>query len=79
MSILRGHEDLQHKAIVGFDMGYALVQCGEQVKRYRMSVGPGGNLHCEPLDETQVPDQLVTFSNEQEARARRFAGVDQLE
>jgi hypothetical protein len=36
MSVMRGHEDLQPKTIVGFDMGYALVQCGGQVKRYMM-------------------------------------------
>jgi hypothetical protein len=78
MAILRGHEDLQHKAIVGFDMGFALVQCGESVKRYRMTVGPMGNLHAEPVEETQQgPDQLMTVP-EQEARARRFAGVDQI-
>ena len=42
MSILRGHEDLKPKAIVGFDMGYALVQCDEEVKRYRLCVRLGG-------------------------------------
>ncbi len=76
MSILRGHEDLKHKAIVGFDMGFALVQCGEDVRRYRMTIGPGGNLHAEPVEEQQrVPDQLQP---ETELRAHRWAGVDQV-
>ena len=79
MAILRGHENLRHKAIVGFDMGFALVQCGEQVMRYRMSIGPAGNLHAEPVEEkTEVPDQLVVVANEEEARARRYASVDQI-
>jgi hypothetical protein len=75
MSVLRGHEDLRHKAIVGFDMGFALVDCGGAVKRYRLTIGPTGNLHAEPVaDVPNVPDQLQP---EPELRARRHATVDQ--
>jgi hypothetical protein len=73
MSILRGHENLQPKAIVGFDMGYALVDCGNEVKRYRLCVGPGGNLTAKPEEPKPVPvDQIG-----EEARVRRFSGIDQ--
>ena len=73
MSVLRGHENLQPKAIVGFDMGYALVDCGSEIKRYRLAVGPGGNLMAQPEDPKKVPiDQIGT-----ETRARRFANIDQ--
>jgi hypothetical protein len=75
MSILRGHEDLRHKPIVGFDMGFALVQCGDTVKRYRVTIGPSGNFHGEPVEDVpNVPDQLQP---EPELRARRHASVDQ--
>ena len=74
MSILRGHEDLKPKAIVGFDMGFALVQCGEQVERYRMEVMPGGNLRVEPAPKQHTPvDQIGS-----EHRARRYHDVDQV-
>ena len=73
MSILRGHEDLKPKAIVGFDMGYALVQCGSAVKRYRLAVGPGGNLTAVPEPESAPIDQIGS-----ETRARRFHDIDQL-
>jgi len=76
MSILRGHEDLRPKAIVGFDMGFALVDCGEQgVKHYRLTVGAAGNLHAEPVEDKQhsLPDQLAP-----ELRARRTRTVDQM-
>lgn len=78
MSVLRGHEDLQPKTVVGFDMGYALVQCGGEVKRYRMSIGPGGAFHGEPVPETEAfapIDQIGTIGAEK--RARRFHDVDQ--
>lgn len=61
MSILPGHEDLKSRAILGFDsMGFALVQHGEDVSRYKLFVGPGGKLHAEPLVEgaAKMPDQL---------------------
>jgi hypothetical protein len=60
MSILPGHEDLKPKAILGFDsMGFALVQNGNDVSRYKLFVGPGGRLHAEPLAEgSTLPDQL---------------------
>lgn len=74
MSVLRGHEDLKPKAIVGFDMGYALVQCGSGVERYRMEVMPGGNLHLEPAPKDHAPvDQIGS-----EHRARRFHDIDQI-
>jgi hypothetical protein len=62
MSVLPGHEDLRPKAILGFDdMGFALVQQGDGIKRYKMFVGPGGRLHAEPYVEQghdRLPDQL---------------------
>lgn len=62
MSVLPGHEDLRAKAILGFDdMGFALVQHGDDIKRYKMFVGPGGRLHAEPYVEderSRLPDQL---------------------
>ena len=62
MSVLPGHEDLRPKAILGFDdMGFALVQQGDGIKRYKMFVGPGGRLHAEPYVEdehSRLPDQL---------------------
>jgi hypothetical protein len=74
MSVLRGHEDLKPKAIVGFDMGFALVQCGTSVQRYRLMVGPGGNLMARPEEEERNSvDQIGS-----EHRARRFHGIDQL-
>jgi hypothetical protein len=80
MSILRGHEDLKPKSIVGFDMGYALVQCGEGVKRYRLTVGPMGGLAALPVeDESESSiDQLgIAMEPEQDLRARRFHDIDQ--
>lgn len=62
MSVLPGHEDLRPKAILGFDdMGFALVQQGDNIKRYKMFVGPGGRLHAEPYNDdehSRLPDQL---------------------
>ena len=74
MSILRGHEDLQPKTIVGFDMGFALVQCSEGVKRYRLAIGPSGHVTAHPEPERSAPiDQIGT-----ESRApRRFHDIDQ--
>ena len=80
MSILRGHEDLQPKAIVGFEMGYALVQCGESVKRYRLTVGPMGAVAAHPVrdEPEQSIDQLGTLMEpEQDLRARRYHDIDQ--
>ena len=80
MSILRGHEDLRPKAIVGFDMGYALVQCGEGLKRYRLTVGPMGAMAAEPVEDEPVQsvDQLGTLMEpEPDLRARRYADIDQ--
>lgn len=76
MAILRGHEDLKHKPVVGFDMGFALVQHGDTVKRYRMTIGPGGNFHGEPVDEQAVepPDQV----GQPRVPAMRHYGVDQI-
>jgi hypothetical protein len=75
MSVLRGHEDLKPKAIVGFDMGFALVQCEDGVKPYRLTIGPTGNLHAEPVnEESQGVDQIGITDR----RARRHVGVDQL-
>lgn len=75
MSVLRGHEDLRPKAIVGFDMGFALVDCGDKgVKHYRLTVGAAGNLHAEPVEQDSgLPDQLGP-----ELRARRTRTVDQM-
>jgi len=79
--ILNGHEDLHPKPIVGFDMGFALVQCGDDIKRYRMTIDPAGGLRAEPLTEEPptAVDQLATAvtTPQQEARARRFHDVDQ--
>lgn len=73
MSVLRGHEDLKPKAIVGFDMGYALVQCGTDIRRYRLAIGPGGSLTAQPENAEPVPvDQIGS-----EHRARRFHDIDQ--
>ena len=80
MSILRGHEDLMPKAIIGFDMGYALVQCGEGVKRYRLTVGPMGAVAAQPVEDEpmRAVDQLGTHMEpEQDLRARRFHDIDQ--
>lgn len=74
MNILSGHEDLKPKAIVGFDMGYALVQCGGEVRRYRLSVGPGGGLTASPEKE----DSAASIDQIGAARhARRFHDIDQ--
>jgi hypothetical protein len=79
MSVLRGHEDLLPKPIIGFDMGFALVQCGEHVKRYRLTIGASGGIHAEPVQEAQqLPDQLAP-ADQEEIRARRFADIDQLQ
>jgi hypothetical protein len=73
MSVIRGHEDLLPKAIVGFDMGFALVQCGSDVKRYRLTVGPLGGLAAEPVPEDpQGVDQIGASRH-----ARRFHDIDQ--
>ncbi|HWI66787.1 MAG TPA: hypothetical protein VNS88_00145 [Nitrospiraceae bacterium] len=80
MSILRGHENLLPKAIIGFDMGYALVQCGDGVKRYRLTVGPMGALSALPVEEESMRavDQLgVHMEPEPDLRARRFHDIDQ--
>jgi hypothetical protein len=77
MSVLRGHEDLKPKAIVGFDMGFALIDCGGEVKRYRITILPNGSLHGEPVnEEPTLPDQLGSVNGDHRARAR--ASVDQL-
>ena len=74
MSVIRGHEDLKPKAIVGFDMGYALVQCGKDIKRYRLAVTAGGGLTAMPEEEANsTPDQIGA-----ERHARRFHDIDQL-
>jgi hypothetical protein len=80
MSIIRGHEDLQPKAIVGFDMGYALVQCDEGVKRYRLTIGPQGGIGAQPVSDEPVHavDQIGGMMEpEQDLRARRFHDIDQ--
>jgi hypothetical protein len=71
--ILRGHEDLKPKAIVGFEMGYALVQCGTEVKRYRLCVSAGGQLTALPEAESAVPVDQIGAPH----RARRFHDIDQ--
>jgi hypothetical protein len=79
MSILRGHEDLQPKTVVGFEMGYALVQCAGEVKRYKLMIGPGGTLMGEPepdTDEFPAVDQ-VGNGKVHDQRARRWGGIDQ--
>lgn len=77
MSIVRGHEDLKPKAVVGFEMGYALVQDGENIVRYRLAIGPHGSLLGQPVapENPQVPDQLAMVT----ASVLRHRGVDQLE
>lgn len=74
MSTLRGHEDLQPKAIVGFDLGFALVECDEGIKRYRLAIGPSGYLMARPAPEIAAPiDQIGP-----DTRAhRRFHDIDQ--
>lgn len=74
MSIIRGHEDLLPKAIVGFDMGYALVQCGEEIKRYRLTIGPMGGLAATPVQDepTMAVDQIGSPHV-----VRRFHDIDQ--
>lgn len=76
MRILPGHEDLQPKVILGFDdMGFALVQHGDGIKRYKMFVGPGGKLHATPHAEPsqgKLPDQL-----QGQTPARRLRNYDQ--
>jgi hypothetical protein len=76
MSVLRGHEDLKPKAIVGFDMGFALVQDGTDVLRYRLLVGPTGNLLAqpEPVQEGTQVDQLTPLP----PRPLRHWAVDQV-
>jgi len=75
MSVLRGHEDLRPKAIVGFDMGFALVDCGDVVKRYRLAVGAAGNIMAAPVeDQPTTPDQIPDSSS---VRARHHLTVDQ--
>ena len=61
MQILPGFEDLKPKEILGFDdMGFALVQSGESIKRYKMLIGPGGQLVARPYVEAPhpLPDQI---------------------
>ena len=75
MSVLPGHEDLRSKAILGFDnMGFALVQCGTEVRQYRLSVGPGGALHAAPVADRvpQLPDQLQDANNSVRSRLRNY-------
>jgi hypothetical protein len=73
MSVIRGHEDLKPKAIVGFDMGFALVQCGTDIRRYRLTVGPLGGVAAEPVqEESQGVDQIGVSHH-----ARRFHDIDQ--
>lgn len=76
MQILPGHEDLKPKVILGFDdMGFALVQHGDGIKRYKMFVGPGGKLHAAPHVEShqgKLPDQL-----QEQMPARRVRNYDQ--
>jgi len=75
MTVLRGHEDLRPKAIVGFDMGFALVDCGDTVRRYRLVVGHNGSIMASPVeDQPTTPDQI---SDGPSVRARRHATVDQ--
>jgi hypothetical protein len=76
---MRGHEDLQPKTIVGFDMGYALVQCGGQVKRYKMTIGPQGGITGTPEVETEAFDAIDQISPEKavEQSARRWHDIDQ--
>jgi hypothetical protein len=80
MSVIRGHEDLHPKAIVGFDMGYALVQCGDGVKRYRLTVGPMGGIAAQPVEDqpqTAVDQLGGMMEPEPDLRARRFHDIDQ--
>lgn len=80
MSVIRGHEDLHPKAIVGFDMGYALVQVGEGIQRYRLTVGPMGGLAAQPVEGEPVTavDQVGSLMEpEPDLRARRYADIDQ--
>jgi hypothetical protein len=75
MSVLPGHEDLQLKSVLGFDsMGFALVQHGADIKRYKLFVGPGGALCARPyVEDKTLPDQL-----QPEAVAVRHRNIDQL-
>lgn len=75
MSVLPGHEDLKPKTIVGFDnLGFALVQCNADIKRYKLFIGPGGALMARPfVEDKTLPDQL-----QPEAVALRHRGVDQI-
>ena len=76
--ILRGHEDLQPKKVIGFDMGFALVQCGDDVKRYALLVGAGGHVTARPVEENPHAIDQLPVGGDKELRARRFHGVDQL-
>lgn len=74
MSVLPGHEDLQPKVILGVDsMGFALVQCDADIKRYKLYVGPGGALMARPHEEDNTPDQL-----QPDSVLVRHRGVDQI-
>ena len=73
MSIIRGHEDLKPKAIVGFDMGFALVQCGGEVRRYRLDVTASGGLTATPALEELTPVDQIGSTH----LARRFHDIDQ--
>jgi hypothetical protein len=77
MSVLPGHEDLKPKTIVGFDnMGFALVQHGADIRRYKLFIGPGGALGARPAAEEDkgLPDQLIPVKNQ----PLRHHGVDQM-
>jgi hypothetical protein len=79
MSVLRGHEDLQPKTIVGFDMGYALVQCAGEIKRYKLGIGPQGGVTAMPEVDTEAFDAIDQIDAEQavERSARRRHDIDQ--
>ena len=72
---LHAHED---PVIVGFDMGFALVQSEGKVERYRLSIRPSGGIHAEPAPEADHAsvDQLGS-TTDPDLRARRWADIDQ--
>lgn len=71
---LHAHED---PVIVGFDMGYALVQVGDRVERYRLSIRRSGGIHAEPAPEATTSVDQLGSTREPDLRARRWADIDQ--
>jgi hypothetical protein len=73
MSIVPGHEDLQPREVIAFTAdGHAVVQHGQDRRRYRLFMLPGGGIVGRP-EQTPAPvDQLANTP------VRRWMGVDQM-